>query len=138
MASLDRIRTQGFKRWYERQLIECHAWLVTCFLGIVGSASGIEIAALRSPGARFTGIALILAGMATSLISWRRYRTMLAVAERLGERANCPACGCYARFRIIESGPTPMPDSGDPEIDTHDTKVWLRAQCRKCDRQWLL
>jgi len=43
LASFDRIRTHGFRHWYERQLIECHAWLVSCFLGMICAASGIEV-----------------------------------------------------------------------------------------------
>jgi hypothetical protein len=30
-----RIRKQGFQRWYERQLIEAHASLVTAFLCVI-------------------------------------------------------------------------------------------------------
>jgi len=138
MASLDQIRTQGFKRWYERQLIECHAWLVSCFLGMICAASGIEVMGQHTPGSGLTGALLALAGACLALFSWRRYRNMLEIAERLGERAVCPGCGVYSKFRVVASGPTPMPDGGDPDIDTLGEKIWLRAQCRKCGRDWLL
>ena len=35
MANLQPIRKLGFRRWYERLLIEAHAWLVSCFLALV-------------------------------------------------------------------------------------------------------
>jgi hypothetical protein len=43
MASLDSIRTHGFRHWYKHQLIVCHGWLVSCFLGILCAASGIDV-----------------------------------------------------------------------------------------------
>ena len=83
MASLDRIRTHGFRRWYERQLIECHAWLVSWFLGVIVLVSGVEIAG-PGGGSRIGGVALIVGGLAVTLYSWMRYRLLLEIAERLG------------------------------------------------------
>lgn len=134
MASLDRIRTHGFRHWYERQLIECHAWLVSCFLGIICAASGIEV----SGHARLLGLALTVAGMAMAYYSWQRYRAMLALAERLGERAVCPACQTYAKFIITASGPHPLPDGADPDIERIGETVWLQARCRRCTHDWVL
>jgi hypothetical protein len=138
MASFDRLRQQGFRRWYERQLVECHAWLVTCFLGIIALASGIEVFGMRTGQTRLVGAALMVAGLVTSLFSWRRYRGMLAVAERLGERASCPGCGSYGRFIVLDAGPNPLPDGGDPDIDEPGKEVWFRAECLKCRQQWLI
>ena len=36
------IRRLGFRKWYERELIKCHAALVTCFL------CGLTVAALAA------------------------------------------------------------------------------------------
>ncbi len=97
MACLDRIRTHGFRHWYERQLLECHAWLVSCFLGIICAASGIEVSGHGATGTRLLGLALTVAGIVMAYYSWRRYRAMLALAERLGEKvwlqARCRRCG---------------------------------------------
>lgn len=137
MASLDRIRTDGFRRWYERQLIECHAWLVTWFLGLIVLVAGIEVAG-SGAGLRLTGASLALAGLAVTVFSWSRYRLLLEVAERLGEQAVCPGCNAYARFAIDASGPVPMPDGGDPSLENHGGGVWMRAHCRKCGREWMM
>lgn len=134
MASLHIIRTHGFRHWYERQLLECHAWLVSCFLGIICAASGVEVSAQ----ARLLGLALTVAGIVMAWFSWRRYRGMLALAERLGERAVCPGCQTYAKFDITASGPTPLPDGADPQIDRLGAPVWLRARCRRCTHVWVL
>jgi len=138
MASLQKIRTHGFRHWYERQLIECHAWLVSCFLGIICTASGIEVAGYSSLDTRLLGLALTIAGIATALFSWKRYRDMLAIAERLGERAVCPNCQTYAKFKIIASGPTPLPDGADPDIQRIGETLWLQARCRQCAHDWVI
>lgn len=137
MASLDRIRTHGFRRWYERQLIECHAWLVTWFLGLIVLVSGVELAGAGS-GSRLTGAMLLLAGLSVTLFSWTRYRLLLEIAERLGEQAACPGCGAYAKFSIEASGPNPMPDGGDPVLEKQGGGIWLRAHCRQCGGLWVL
>ena len=137
MASLDRIRTHGFRRWYERQLIECHAWLVTWFLGLIVLVSGVELAGAGS-GSRLRGAMLLLAGLSVTLFSWTRYRLLLEIAERLGEQAACPGCGAYAEVSIEASGPNPMPDGGDPVLEKQGGGIWLRAHCRKCGGLWVL
>jgi hypothetical protein len=136
VASLDRIRTDGFRRWYERQLIECHAWLVSWFLALILLVSGLEVAGKAA--SRFTGVLLVLAGLAVTVYSWRRYRLLLEVAERLGEQAVCPGCETYARFKVISSGPAPLPDGGDLVLEDRGGGIWLRAQCRKCGDEWTL
>lgn len=135
MASLDRIRTEGFRRWYERQLVECHAWLVSCFLGIVLVAAGMELAG--EPGQRWMGLGLVVAGLWAAAHGWERYRLMLQVAERFGEQAGCPVCRGYSSFDVTASGPLPMPDGGDPVLEGRPT-VWMQARCRKCGGEWTL
>ena len=136
MASLDRIRTDGFRRWYERQLIECHAWLVSWFLALIMLVSGLEVAGKAA--SRLTGVLLALAGLAVTIYSWRRYRLLLEIAERLGEQAVCPGCEAYGKFQVVSSGPAPLPDGGDPALEDHGGGVWLQARCRKCGDEWTL
>ncbi|MBK9520400.1 MAG: hypothetical protein IPO13_01990 [Rhodocyclaceae bacterium] len=137
MAALDRIRTDGFRRWYERQLIECHAWLVTWFLGVILLVSGLEVAGAGSRS-RVLGVILLLSGLAITVFSWKRYHLLLEVAERLGEQATCTGCETYARFSIKSSGPAPLPDGGDPALENHGGGVWLLARCRKCGNEWTM
>lgn len=136
MASLDRIRTNGFRRWYERQLIECHAWLVSWFLGIIVLVAGLELFGVGAT--RLAGLALLFSGLAVALVSWKRYRAMLVTAERLGEQASCPECQTYARFDVLSSYPAALPDGGDPAVERARKDLWLRAQCRNCGKEWLI
>ncbi|MGH8742527.1 MAG: hypothetical protein ACREUN_16515, partial [Burkholderiales bacterium] len=46
------IERMGFKRWYERQLLESHAWLVTCILSAFAICAALELV-----GVRFTTVA---------------------------------------------------------------------------------
>ncbi len=137
MASLDRIRTAGFRRWYERQLIECHAWLVSWFLGLIVLVSGVELAG-SGGGSRFAGIVLLLGGLAVTLFSWSRYRLLLEIAERLGNQAVCSTCGVYAGFSTMDFGPRPLPDGGDPSLENRGGGIWLRVKCKKCGDEWIL
>ena len=137
MASLNRIRTQGFRRWYERQLIECHAWLVSWFLGLIVLVSGVELLGAGA-GTRMVGVLLVFGGLAVTVFSWSRYRLLLEIAERLGEQAACPGCDVYAKFSIEASGPNPMPDGGDPSLENRGGGIWLRARCRKCGNEWVM
>jgi len=137
VASLDRIRTEGFRRWYQWQLIECHAWLVSLFLGFIVLVSGFEVAGADA-ASRMSRALLMLGGLALTLYSWRRYRLMFEVAARFGAQAVCPGCKTYGIFNVRSSGPTPLPDGGDPSLENHGGDVWLRAQCRKCGEEWML
>ena len=137
MASLDRIRTHGFRRWYERQLIDCHAWLVSWFLGLIVMVSGIEVAGAGG-ASRLSGALMVLGGMAVIWYSWKRYHLLLEIAERLGEQAVCPKCQTYAKFKVQSSGPAPLPDGGDPALENHGGGLWLRVQCRNCGDEWTL
>ena len=38
----EEIGRRGFRRWYERQLIESHAYLVTAFLSLILLLAGFE------------------------------------------------------------------------------------------------
>lgn len=128
----DDIRKRGFKKWYERQLIESHAYLVTCFLCMILVAALLEGLNLRAPDAKaLLALALIAGGGAIGLFSWLRYRTIMVAAERFGDRSVCEQCHAYAKFDVVESGgSTATPDG--------TTDPWLRVRCRKCGHAWTM
>jgi hypothetical protein len=113
----DTIARIGFRRWHERQLLECHAWLVTgilCVLAVV-----VCIGELRYHGLALQLVmALGIAAMAVvGLFGLTRYFSMLAVALRLGEHATCRSCGAYGRFEVISPS---------------------HVRCRACANEWQL
>ncbi len=46
----------GFSRWYERELIEGHAWLITCFLCMLAIAACVESMSFRGPPGGGAGV----------------------------------------------------------------------------------
>jgi hypothetical protein len=118
MEPADSIRRLGFARWYERRLIEGHAWFISGFFCMIVIAASMEELNFKGSFGRLAAYALILsaAGM-LGLYGLRRYQQILTEAERLGELATCGGCGAYARFRLISAS---------------------RVRCRKCEHEWLL
>jgi hypothetical protein len=114
----DSIRRLGFARWYERRLIEGHAWFITVVMCMIAIAACMEELNFRGSIARLLAyVTFILAAVAIGIYGMVRYRKILVEAEQLGERATCGACGAYARFRLISPS---------------------RVRCRKCDNEWCL
>ena len=63
MNRAEGIRKLGFRRWYERQLIEGHAYLVTCFLCVIMIAACAEVFSFRAAGWEpLIMLALMMAG----------------------------------------------------------------------------
>ena len=118
MEPADSIRRLGFARWYERRLIEAHAWLVTGVGCLIVVAACVEVLNARGSLATFLlDVGIALAAVATGVYGFFRYQQVLTEAERIGAQATCPGCGVYARFRLVSA---------------------LAARCRKCEREWRL
>jgi multisubunit Na+/H+ antiporter MnhG subunit len=70
----------GFRRWYERRLIESHAWLVTAFLCLVGMAAVFEAFSFSNrPLQVLLAVAFIFAA---GLVGWHAL-----------QRVRCRKCG---------------------------------------------
>ena len=118
MEPADSIRRLGFARWYERRLIEGHAWFVSGFVCMVAIAACFEELSFRGSFARLLlYVTVVAAAAAIGIYGLRRYQTILIEAETLGEHATCRACGAYARFRLISPS---------------------QVRCRKCNNEWCL
>ena len=116
MEPADSIGRLGFARWYERRLIEAHAWFITAFVCVVAIAACAEELAFRGSAARLLFYVTVILGAAvTGIYGMVRYQKILVEAERIGEHATCEACGAYARFKLISASD---------------------GRCRKCNHQW--
>jgi hypothetical protein len=138
MDSLKQVRLLGFRRWYERQLIESHAYFVTCFVCMILVAAMLEVSnvsELRS--SRLLALLAACAGVAGCILSWNRYKRVLFRAERLAEAANCPQCGAYGQFRIVGHGGERLGDSaGRRALPDDQLDGWLRVRCKGCNHEW--
>ncbi|BBO20147.1 MAG: hypothetical protein LC123_02040 [Burkholderiales bacterium] len=136
MDALGRMRVLGFRKWYERQLVESHLYLTSCFLGIIAVAASLELFGARKGfGGAMLALAIGLGGLWAGLFGWRRYRRIMLVAEHIGDHAHCPACGAYAKFSVVEAGRALHEEPANIE---NPEEVWLRARCRKCGNEWVI
>ena len=145
----------GFKRWYERQLIEGHGYLVTCFLCMIAAAATVESFFADSLlGERMAMAAVAFTAGAVGFLAWSRYRDIMARAEWLGDQATCPACSAYARFRILDARPRRAAQVGARGLtaariaDATESRLspfapvlpppYLRVECKRCGHQWTI
>lgn len=130
------IRKLGFRKWYERQLIDCHLALVTCFLSGLTVAALLESVNVIEFGWRpMMQLLIVFAACIVGWYSWRRYITVLERAELYGQRSNCPSCRVYARFEVLATGLDEPPGPVGEAVAPLEA-AWLRVKCRKCGMQW--
>ena len=116
-AGIDKL---GFTRWYERQLIEGHAWLITCVLCMLTVAACLEDLSFRGPLGEVLAIGATVFGAGiVGIYGWERYRRILQVAEYVAEQSTCGSCKTYAAFKLIGA------DSGS-----------MQVRCRQCAHEW--
>lgn len=125
------IQRHGFRRWYERQLIESHAYLTLAFVALILLASGIEVLADSTGFNYFAMLFAAALGGTLMLVAWRRFTVLLARAEQFAEAATCAKCKSWGEFRVLgqESAvDDDPPESGRPR--------WLRVRCTRCANEW--
>ena len=111
----------GFHRWYERQLTEGFAWLVTCLLCAVVVAAGIE--SVWSRLISWRALAMLVFVYIVGLICWyalQRFLTLLTRAERVASHSTCESCGANGRYTVLSETAT------------------MRVRCRKCAHEWTI
>jgi hypothetical protein len=129
MSLDDAIRQRGFRRWYERQLFESHAHLVTGVLSLLMMAIAIEMIEFRKSFAGLLALlAIAIVGAGLCVFAWRQFTRLLFRAEYLAERATCGACRTYARFEVI----------GSRRVPESLTGCSLHVRCRKCTHAWTI
>lgn len=135
MSVANDIRRLGFRRWYERQLIESHAYLVTAFLALILMLAGMEgLDRLRGSPTYYAAIIGMAAGAGVLMyVTWRRFLVLLNRAEAFASTAECPQCKTWGRFIVIATEPElpeEPPEAGRPH--------WIRVKCKSCQADWRL
>lgn len=130
------IRRLGFRKWYERQLVESHAALVTCLLCGLTVVALVEEISFAAVGPRPLAMAAIMLGATlVGWLAWRHYITVLERAERYGQRSSCPGCEAYGRFDVVSSGLDSQPGPTAAAVAPL-AAAWMRVKCRKCGVDW--
>jgi uncharacterized membrane protein len=138
MDIASRICKVGFRKWYERQLIDSHLAFTTCLLCGLTVAACLESITFTELG--WKPVALLVAVAASVVLgiySWKRYLTVLHRAEAYGNRSNCPSCNAYARFEVLATGSTAEGPYREP-VSGSLPYPWLRVRCRSCSTVWRL
>ena len=134
MTPAQGIEKLGFRRWYERQLIEGHLYFVTCFLSLIALAAGLEQLDVRGPLLQQLGMVALIVGSAFLCFkSLRWYNFLLGRAEVLGAQSSCAQCSTYGILKVVEAGcGTP----GSVEAASGGDNSWIRVRCKKCGHEW--
>jgi Zn ribbon nucleic-acid-binding protein len=122
MKLAEGLRKHGFRKWYERELLQSHAHMALTFLCAIGAFAAIEAASqFRSAGEQLgNGLALLLC-VGIGLWALRRYLFLLTHAEAVAQQADCPQCGTYGRLTLVRCDPA------DEAVD---------VSCRQCGHHW--
>ncbi|MEQ1805784.1 MAG: hypothetical protein ABL900_10450 [Burkholderiaceae bacterium] len=125
MKLLEGIRKHGFRKWYERELIVSHAYLVLLFFCAIGLLTSFSVYSKSAP---WVDRALDAAGIAlcaaVGFWSLRRYLFLLMHAEQVASQAVCSQCKTYGRLTIA-AGQGRHGDS-------------IQVRCRKCEHEWAI
>jgi len=112
----------GFERWYERELLLCHSWLVACLLCAFALFALLEDLNLAEAGWRAAPV--VITAFAAGCIAWyalARYLAMLMRALHIAERSTCAQCGAHGRYRLVGATPRSM-----------------TVHCRNCEKEWTI
>ncbi len=134
MDIVEGVRKLGFRKWYERQLIEAHAWLVTGFLLLILAFALFEVGNDVAGRNRFLLMAAALASVIGCFLAWQRYQHVLAFTELAAELAICPHCATYGRLSVVRS--TPHRDSALAANPLLEDLPQLQVRCRQCAGEW--
>lgn len=124
MKLAEGIRKHGFRKWYERELLRSHAHMALTFICMIGVLAAFEAASkYRSWFDQLVDVIAVIVCGGAGLWALRRYLFLLMHAENVASQADCPACGTYARFSLVQA------DAGDERA---------RVCCRKCAHEWTI
>lgn len=122
MNAVKTIRRLGFRKWYERELLQSHANLVLLLLASLGLLGSAEAYSRSAPLAdQLQVVTAAVASGVIGLLSLRRYLYLLNHAEFVANQAECERCGTYARWDLVDDNP-------------QGTR--LQVRCRHCQHQW--
>jgi len=115
------VKRDGFRKWYERQLLSSHAYMVLAFLSAIALVSSMEAQRHARGLSEVMDMAFVLVCAVIGIWALRRYLFLLMRAEDAANQASCPDCGEYGRFRPVRE-----------RTDAIDVR------CHKCSREWTI
>lgn len=124
MRLADGIRKHGFRKWYERELLGSHGWMVLLFLCTIGLFAAYEgLSQTAGSDARLGNLAAIGLCGVVGVVALRRYLYLLLHAEAVANQAVCSRCDAYGRLEVLAE------ERGGER---------LRVRCRRCGHEWTI
>jgi hypothetical protein len=134
MTPAEGIDKLGFRRWYERQLIEGHVYFITCFLSLITIAACMELIDWKAPAAQVAFmLSIIVAGGVLCIVSLRRYNFLLLRAECFGSQSSCTHCSTYGVLKVLRAGTGEERTRG---LVRRADNPWICVRCKKCGHEW--
>jgi len=122
MSAAKTIRRHGFRKWYERELLQSHVNLVLLLLATLGLLASAEVYSARL--ALLDQVEVLAGAIASALIglyALRRYLYLLTHAEFVADQAVCGGCQAYGRIELLEE---------------RAAGRRLYVGCRQCGHRW--
>ncbi len=119
------IRKHGFRKWYERELMHSHGYLlllIACAIGLMTTFAVFSNSASAAQRALDAAAIVLLA--AVGFWSLRRYLFLLLHAEHVANQAVCSVCKTYGRVALVEG--------------RAGANQSLQVCCRKCRHEWAI
>jgi hypothetical protein len=118
----DRMERLGFRKWYERELLSGHAYMVLAILSVVALMASLE-GFRDGPTVRVENVLFVVICTGIGLWALRRYLFLMMRAEVVANQAVCADCGEYGRFGIVGRNPN---------------QAQAEVCCRKCTHRWVI
>ena len=122
MKLAEGITKHGFRKWYERELMQSHAHMALTFICVIGLFAAFEATSkFHSLADALIDITAIAVCAGVGVWALRRYLYLLSHAEAVAHQADCSACGTYGRLQLVRAA-----DKGEG----------VHVRCRQCQHEW--
>jgi predicted Zn finger-like uncharacterized protein len=122
MGLAEGIRKHGFRKWYERELMQSHLHMLLLLFCAIGLLGAFEVFSRSATVADQLSVALsVLLCIGIGMWSMRRYLYLLLHAERVANQAVCAQCQTYGRLAVLH-------------VDSPANTVGVR--CKHCGHEW--
>lgn len=117
------IRRVGFRKWYERELLSSHAYMVLAILSVIALVASFEAFHGATAAEKLMDVLFVLVSGGVALWALRRYIFLAMRAEDIANQASCGDCGTYGRFKVVGDGAS----AGETHVC-----------CNKCAHEWTI
>jgi hypothetical protein len=122
MGLAEGIRKHGFRKWYERELMQSHLHMLLLLFCTIGLLGAFEVFSRAAPLAdQFNIVLSVLLCIGIGVWSMRRYLYLLLHAEKVAHQAICSQCKVYGRLEVVHA------EAGRQRVG---------VRCTRCGHGW--